>query len=70
MIYQIQIYVFNKAITHYKQNISVGRFTPFRVYIHPNMIWKYISRPLYHDRFIVLRTNARSYPNYYWLYDH
>ena len=51
-------YIFKKKIK-LRKNSSFNWFTPFQVLIPPDVIWKKISRPLYHVHFIVIHTNSR-----------
>ena len=42
-----------------RKNSSFNWFTPFHVLIRPDVIWKNLSRPLYHVHFTVIHTNSR-----------
>ena len=42
-----------------RKNSSFNWFTPFHVLIHPDVIWKKLSRPLYHVHFTLIHTNSR-----------
>ena len=55
MICQFQIYIKKKL----RKNSSFNWLTPFYVLIRPDVIWKKISRPLYHVHFTVIHTNSR-----------
>ena len=50
-------YVFKKK--KLGKNSSFNWFTPFHVLIRPDVIWKNLSRPLYHVHFTVIHTNSR-----------
>ena len=52
-------YVFKKKIIKLRKNSSFNWFTPFHVLIRPDVIWKNLSRPLYHVHFTVIHTNSR-----------
>ena len=41
-----------------RKNISFNWFTPFHVLIRPDVIWKILSRPLYHVHFNMIHTNS------------
>ena len=56
MIYQFQIYTKKKKL---RKNSSFNWFTPFHVLIRPDVIWKNLSRPLYHVHFTVIHTTSR-----------
>ena len=58
MICEFQIYIVKKIIK-LRKNSSFNWFTPFHVLIRPDVIWKKISRPLYHVHFTVIHTNSR-----------
>ena len=60
-------YVFKKKIK-LRKNSSFNWFTPFHVLIRPDVIWKNLSRPLYHVHFTVIHTNSRH--NSYILQGH
>ena len=51
-------YRFKKKIK-LRKNSSFNWFTPFHVLIRPDVIWKNLSRPLYHVHFTVIHTNSR-----------
>ena len=63
MICQFLIYIFKKIIK-LRKNSSFNWFTPFHVLIRPDVIWKKISRPLYHVHFTVIHTNSRHNQQY------
>ena len=48
-----------KKMIKLRKNSSFNWFTPFHVLIRPVVIWKKISRPLYHVHFTVIHTNSR-----------
>ena len=50
-------YIFNKK--KLRKNSSLNLFTPFHVLIRLGVIWKKLSRPLYHVHFTVIHTNSR-----------
>ena len=52
-------YIFKRKIFKLRKNSSFNWFTPFHVLIRPDVIWKKISRPLYHIHFTVIHTNSR-----------
>ena len=52
-------YLFKKKIIKFRKNSSFNWFIPFHVLIRPDVIWKYLSRPLYHVHFTVIHTNSR-----------
>ena len=52
-----------KKIIEYKKNSSFNWFTPLHVLIRPDVIWKKLSRPLYHVHFTVIHTNSRHKSN-------
>ena len=52
-------YVFKKKVIKLRKNSSFNWFTPFHVLIRPDVIWKKLSRPLYHVHFTVIHTNSR-----------
>ena len=56
--------IYFKKIIEFKKNSSFNWFTPFHVLIRPEVIWKKISRPLYHIHFTVIHTNSRHNINY------
>ena len=58
MISQFLIYL-KRIIMKLRKNSSFNWFTPFHVLIRPDVIWKKISRPLYHVHFTVIHTNSR-----------
>ena len=76
MICQFQTYI-QKIIIKLRKNSSFNWFTPLHVLIRPDVIWKKISRPLYHVDFTVIHTNSRhnsftlfmAANNEYWLFD-
>ena len=51
-------YIFKKIIW-LRKNSSFNWFTHFHVLIRPDVIWKNLSRPLYHVHFTVIHTNSR-----------
>ena len=57
-------YRFKKKITKLRKNSSFNWFTPFHVLIRPDVIWKNLSRPLYHVHFTVIHTNSRHNISY------
>ena len=56
-------YLFEKKIK-LRKNSSFNWFTPFHVLIRPDVIWKKLSRPLYHVHFTVIHTNSRHNTRY------
>ena len=48
-----------KKMIKLRKNSSFNWFTPFHVLIRPDVIWKNLSRPLYHVHFTVIHTNSR-----------
>ena len=63
-----------KIIIKLRKNSSFNWFTPFHVLIHPVVIWKKLSRPLYHVPFIMIHTNSRHTWSYHgrpslWCYN-
>ena len=56
MICQFQIYIKKIRLRKYS---AFNWFTPFHVLISPDVIWKNVSRPLYHAHFTVIHTNSR-----------
>ena len=58
IICQSQIYI-KRIIINLRKNSSFNWFTPFHVLICPDVIWKKISRPLYHVHFTMIQTNSR-----------
>ena len=63
MICQLPIYILKK-IMKLRKNSSFNWFTPVHVLIRPDVIWKKISRPLYHVHFTVIHTNSRHKRKY------
>ena len=59
MFCQLQIYIYLKKMIKLRKNSSFNWFTPFHVLIRPDVIWKTVSRPLYHVHFTVIPTNSR-----------
>ena len=51
--------VHGQKIIKLRKNSSFNWFTPFYVLIRPNVIWKWLSRPLYHVYFTVIHTISR-----------
>ena len=66
MICQFQIYIVKKI--KLRKNSSFNWFTPFHVLIRPDVIWKKVSRLLYHVHFTVIHTNSR-HKFFMWLFD-
>ena len=70
MICQFKIYILycKKKIIKLRKNSSFNWFTPFHVLIRPEVIWKKISRPLYHVHFTGIHTNSRHKCMYMCIY--
>ena len=51
-------YIF-KNIIKLRKNSSFNWFTHFHMLIPPDVIWRKLSRPLYHVHFTVIHTNSR-----------
>ena len=51
--------VYLKWIIKLRENSFFNWFTPIYVLIRPDVIWKKLSRPLYHVHFTVIHTNSR-----------
>ena len=66
MICQFQTYIFKKN-TKLRKNSPYKWFTPFNVLIRPNVIWKNLSRPMYHVHFTVIHTNSLHKPLRHWI---
>ena len=58
-------YIYLEKNNYIKKNSSFNWVTPFHVLIRPDVIWKKISRPLYHVHFTVLQTNSRHNHSYF-----
>ena len=59
LLWLVNFFIYLKKIIKLRKNSSFNWFTLFHVLIRPDVIWKKVSRQLYHVHFTVIHTNSR-----------